>query len=153
MHFSFPKVVFFDIGDTLVQEPIGGGRGLWVHGAKEIVKELCSRNIRLGLISNTGSLTRTELLAILPADFTLSIFNSNLIFLSSEVAVEKPKPSIFLKAIQESGTIPKNCLFCGDSFVETFVAHEVGMLVAKVSKPPNSDITEVIHALDNLLLI
>lgn len=151
MPFSFPKVIFFDIGDTLVQQQSSITRRVWIPEAKNTLNQLHAKNVRLGLISNTPGLTRTQLLNLLPIDFDLSIFEPNLILLSSEVNVEKPKPAIFLKALERSSILPTDCLFCGDELIETIVAQKVGMQTFRVSKPPAGDIGKLIQILDNLL--
>lgn len=52
------EAVFFDIGDTLVEAP-----KKWVPEAKELLEQIGSTNVRLGLISNTSDLSRPASLA------------------------------------------------------------------------------------------
>lgn len=132
---SFVKAVFFDLGDTLIVS----GQG-WVAGAEGVLAELRASNIRLGLISNTGTLTRAQLTPLLPPNFHFALFEAALVILSSEVKVEKPKPEIFRKAIKASGLQPGECLFCGEDFEETLVAQAVGMRAARVQRPASSDV-------------
>ncbi len=125
---SHISVVFFDLGDTLVT----GNRG-WVPGALEALESLSGVGIRLGIISNTGDLTRSALADLLPVDFRFSSFEEELIVLSSEVGIEKPKAQIFGLAIDRAGVSPLEIVFCGEKLSETLAAQMAGMLAARVS--------------------
>ncbi len=94
-------VIFFDIGSTLVQDSQN-----WVPGAKDVLIQLRSSGIRLGLISNTGTLDRTEFIPHLPSDFDLLVFDQDLILLSKEVGIEKPDLRIFLQAVRQAVVSP-----------------------------------------------
>ena len=87
MKISPYEVVFFDLGDTLVD---GKHPTTWVPDARGVLDLLHQKGLRLGLISNTGNLTRLQLVAMLPPDFDLAQFEDHLIIFSSEVGVEKP---------------------------------------------------------------
>ncbi len=139
------KVIFFDLGDTLVIAKNG-----WVPGAKTVISQLRAKGYRLGLISNTGDMTRDQLLAILPQDFDLSIFEENLIILSSEVGVKKPSLDIFSMAIKKANVKPSECLFCTESLLDTLAAEQVGIHVARLQKPPTSDVASIVEELENL---
>src|SRR5262245_19039504 len=106
-HTKIIKAAFFDLGDTLIT-----GDREWVPGAQETLEQLCSKNVLLGIISNTGDLSRAAIENLLPADFDLSLFNQGLLIFSSEVHVTKPNPAIFRLAIQRAGLSPQECLFC-----------------------------------------
>ncbi len=132
------EVVFFDLGNTLVVS----GQG-WLPDAQEAVAELHGLGVRLGIISNTGNLTRAQLLALLPPDFPVNLFEPNLIILSSEVQIEKPKVAIFDLAIQKSAVKPSSCLFCTETLLDTLAAQTAGMHAARFQPPPNSDIGDL----------
>ena len=100
-------VAYFDIGDTLVASD-----GTWMSGARTALERLRGRGIRLGLISNTGELSRQQVLARLPYDFNPEWFNPDLVLFSSEVGIEKPDPRIFQMAIARAGANATECLFC-----------------------------------------
>ena len=136
------QVVFFDLGDTLV---ISSDE--WVPGAQAVLSMLRTRNIRLGVISNTGTLSRPQLLQFLPSDFDMQVFESSLVLLSSEVGVEKPALEIFQLAVERAGERAAQCLFCTENFVDTLVAQQVGMRVARLQKPPASDLQQLIDGL------
>ncbi len=117
------KVLFFDLGDTLV-----GGRRAWQPGAKAALAFLKSKEFRLGIISNTGNLAdRTAILNLLPADFDLTVFEPGLVLFSSEVGVEKPKKEIFAKAVSAAKIPASECLYCSENPVETLAAQLAGM--------------------------
>ena len=128
------EVVFFDLGDTLVRDK------KWLPGAKELLELLLKDKIRLGVISNTGNLSRTDVLSNLPSDFTWNFFENELILLSSETKVEKPAPAIFRLALKMCNSKPIKCLFCTENVVDGLVAQQVGLQFYRVLPPPNSDI-------------
>jgi len=150
------RVIFFDLGDTLVRAKSvspGGVKFDWVQGAKEVLRELRQESLHLGIISNTASLSRKQLLKRLPSDFSFDIFDGDLILLSSEVTIEKPDARIFRLAISKAQHLPDaavnlkidpcNCLFCGESLEECLVAQRVGMVAARVQLHPNPDIGQL----------
>ena len=144
------EVVFFDLGNTLIQEK---AEKAWVPGAHSTLSLLYQRGLRLGVISNTGKLDRSQLLALLPPDFDLDQFESPLIILSSEVGVVKPSPEIFRLAVARTGIEPRKCLFCTEDLLHTLVAQQVGMHVARLQKPPNSDVGELATVLEQLEIL
>ncbi|MEX0676004.1 MAG: HAD hydrolase-like protein [Pirellulales bacterium] len=136
------NVVFFDLGDTLVQSS-----GSWVAGAKSLLADLRAGGLRLGIISNTGQLTRSQIVQLLPADFNLAIFESELVLFSSEVGVEKPGVGIFRTAVERAAIGAGQCLFCTENLVDTLAAQSVGMMAARIHKPPASDLPALVAAL------
>lgn len=124
------QVVFFDIGNTLVLEK------KWLPGAHEALDRLLATKIRVGLISNTGQLSREELSQqYLPEDFLLEQYEQGLVFLSSEVGVEKPARGIFSLAVQHSNVSPWETMFVGEDLTETLVAQSAGMQAARIADP------------------
>jgi leucyl aminopeptidase len=122
--------IFFDLGDTLVK---GSSTSTWLPGAKALLSSLKSKGFRLGILSNTGMLApRSAILGILPADFSLALFEPGLVIFSSEVGVEKPKPAIFNLAVARSGRAADTCLYVSESIVETMVSQNVGMISARI---------------------
>ena len=101
------KFVFFDLGDTLV----GNARN-WMPDALTVIQGLRARGIKLGIVSNTGNMTRAQLLNVLPVNFDFNLFEPQLIILSSEVHIEKPNVAIFNLAVSRTGSFAKYCLFC-----------------------------------------
>ena len=139
---AFIKVAFFDLGKTLV-----GDNKDWIPGAKDTLAKLVEKHIRLGVISNTGDLSRSKILDLLPKDFDLDIFEENLIIFSSEVDVEKPDPKIFQLAIQRANVKASECFFCTEERPHVLAAQKEGMRACTVQKPPGSDIKELVHEL------
>jgi FMN phosphatase YigB (HAD superfamily) len=115
-------VVFFDLGNTLVT-----GQRKWVPGAKDAVETLGSAGVRLGVISNTGQLTRQQVIELLPTDFDMDIFEDELIILSKEVGVEKPAAQIFGIAVDRAEVGPQSIIFCGESLSEVLAAQCIGI--------------------------
>lgn len=130
-------VVFFDLGDTLVNSTRH-----WLPGAKLLLNSLRQKGLRLGIISNTTGLShRADILKLLPVDFDPSAFEAKLILFSSEVGKEKPQNAIFLEAVARAGRPAKECLYCSENIVETLMAQEIGMRSIRVQSPPNNDLS------------
>ena len=157
------RIIFFDLGDTLVQKIAvspSGEKFDWVPGAKELLTRLRQVNLGLGVISNTGTLQRNQLLQRLPQDFSFDIFDADLVLLSSEVELEKPDPRIFRLAVNRAQNNsdpdmtmrvdPRDCLYCGESLEEVLVAQHVGMLSARVQLTPQPDIGRLDDFLKNV---
>ena len=134
------QVVFFDLGDTLVTV----NPKAWVRNAKLLLAKLVQQGFRLGIISNTGNLPdRVAILAILPTDFDLNVFEPGLVLFSSEVGFAKPDPNIFKMAVSQSGVAANRCLYCSENIVETLVAQHVGMMGLRIQPPPGNDLDEL----------
>ena len=121
------KVIFFDIGNTLISKK------QWLSGAREFVAAVKEKKIRVGLISNTGNLTRDRLQTLLPEEFDFAVFEEGLTLLSSEVGVEKPTLAIFSLAVQHSGASPWETMFIGESLTESLAAQRAGMQSARIA--------------------
>ena len=142
---EFIKVVFFDLGNTLVKND-----AQWNPPAKGVLSALKTAGVRLGIISNTAALTRAQLKQLLPSDFDFTVFESNLILLSSETGIEKPKVEVFELAITRSGKAPSECLYCSEDFQETLAAQRAGLLAARIQPPPDSDLGGIVDLLHKL---
>ena len=142
------RVIFFDLGDTLVSSERS-----WLPGAKNMLMQLQAIGIRLGLISNTDTLDRNQVLARLPQDFDLGIFESELVLFSSEVHVEKPALGIFYLALRRAGVPSAQCLFCTETLLDTLAAQQAGMHTARLQTLPVSDISELFRTLEKLTTV
>lgn len=136
------RAVFFDLGDTLVTKP-----RQWIPGAQGALSSLRFKKLRLGVISNTGESSRDALLGELPVDFSFVLFDPKLILLSSEVGIKKPNVKIFELAVERSELPSSQCLFCTENLLDSLVAQRAGMRVARVQKPPQSDMEKLIDTL------
>src|SRR5262249_25652214 len=133
------RAVFFDLGETLVT----AGRQ-WTTGAKALLESLSQKGYRPGIISNTSGLaSRAEILALLPADFSVAAFERCLVLFSSEVGIEKPDPQIFQLALERAGLPAGDCVFCGENLNETLAAQQVGLVAFRVHPPPQSDVARL----------
>jgi putative hydrolase of the HAD superfamily len=137
------RAAFFDLGDTLV---VAADRS-WVPGAREALAALRARGLQLGVISNTGDLSRAQLAPLLPADFDWAAFDPALVILSAEVGVEKPSPAIFQRAVAAAAAPAAACLFCTEDLTDTLAAQRAGMRGARVQPPPHSDVDGLVAAL------
>lgn len=129
------KIIFFDLGETLIMK-----NRQWVPGAQTTLITLREKGLRLGIISNTGNLSRAQLIDVLPADFEFQMFDKNLIILSFEVGIEKPSAEIFQLAVKKAKVKAKQCLYCSENSAETLAAEKAGLKVINILPPPNSNI-------------
>jgi FMN phosphatase YigB (HAD superfamily) len=136
------KVAFFDLGDTLVT-----ASREWVTGAQAGLAILRARGVRLGIISNTDALSRMQVLQALPPNFDLDTFEPDLVLFSSEVGVEKPAVELFQLAVARAGEQAAQCLFCTENLLDTLAAQQAGMRVARLQKPPASDLPGLIDGM------
>jgi len=137
-------VVFFDLGDTLVRN----GRA-WVPGAKELIAELRSKDVALGVISNTGDLSRDELLELLPEDFSFDVFQPHLVLLSSEIGYEKPDVRVFLEATRRAGGEARTCLFCTENLTHTLAAQQASMYTVRIGML-DPDLQDIVPSLTSI---
>lgn len=128
------KVVFFDLGDTLVIAR--DGRREWMPGAKAVLGRLRDKKTRVGILSNTNGYNRKRLLDILPEDFSYEMFEEGLIVLSFDVGVEKPEPGIYGEAIKQAGVPAGETIYVGEKPEETSAAEAAGMRSFTVQELP-----------------
>ena len=140
------KTIFFDLGLTLV----GEDSTRWNEGAQTLLAQLRAANVRLGVISNTGDLTRPQLTDRLPDTFDWTVFEPSLILLSSEIGIRKPDIRIFQLAVERSGVEARQCLFCSDDLLETLAAQRVGMNAARLIPPPATELVTFLERLEQL---
>ena len=148
------RVVFFDIGETLVRRNAAGKQVL-VSGVLEVIEHIREKGVLTGIISNTGEYTRQELSALLPAEFRFDFFEPELVLLSSELGaeIEKPGATIFAIAYERASRLtsslsPANCLFCGESPIEILGAQIAGFTGARVLADEKG--TELAHLMNEL---
>ncbi|MEA2461118.1 MAG: putative hydrolase of the superfamily [Actinomycetota bacterium] len=97
-----------------------------VDGSREILETLRGRNIRLGLVCDTGFSTGRVVRQLL-TDAGLIDYLEVLCF-SDEVGVPKPGNEIFAKALAELGARPPEAIHVGDlKRTDIAGAHDVGM--------------------------
>jgi FMN phosphatase YigB (HAD superfamily) len=141
------RVIFFDLGGTLVQPGAG-----WLPGAKESLAALRAAGFQLGVISNTpaGITTRQQLNHLLPSDFTWDLFDSPLALLSFEVGVSKPELEIFRRAVSNAGVPAAECLYCSEDLFETLAAQKAGLHSFRLQPPPTSEMQTLPQTLQRL---
>ena len=91
-----PKAVFFDLGNTLVQNG-PGGLSVAMPGAQETLDRLDALGVQLGVITNVpAGFTRPMLDALLADPSFLDAFD--VVLMSSQAPAPKPSPLIFQHA-------------------------------------------------------
>ena len=122
-------VVYFDLGNTLVKRvPDATRPKAWIPGSREALTQLRASGVRLGILSNTGNFSWEQVQAdVLPEDFDVSLFDEDLIVVSSVVGAQKPDPAIFTYAIAQSGRPAGEILFITESVDHVIAAQATGM--------------------------
>lgn len=153
------EAVFFDLGDTLVENP---GTGIFVvrPGAREMVADLQERGVRLGIITNVpGGWDLDDLRALLAEPEFLDEFE--VVILSSQAPAPKPNPLIYTFA-HGSLAAPRppitSTAFVGETLSEignhattpTQGARAVGMVGIHLSDLPPSPFTDYTIPTDSL---
>ena len=128
------KVVYFDIGDTL-GVPRSSAAGLpialdvfpYIPG---LLAELRRIGLRLGVISNTGSIPGSAMREMLSNASLAGQFEEALLLFSADLGLTKDTPEIFLRAAAIAAAAPAECLYVGEDALERKTATTAGMAVA-----------------------
>ena len=151
------EAVFFDLGDTLVED--SGGLFVLRPGAAQVVQELQDFGVPLGIITNVpAGWTRDDLEAILADPSFLDEFD--VLVLSSQAPAPKPDPAIYTFAhglLPLPVAIPRTA-FVGETLGEiadlevdpTEGARAVGMVGIHLSDAPPSPLADFTVPTDDL---
>ena len=129
------SAIFFDLGDTLGVPVLSIDRRLECFEpfqfAQPVLKELREKNLRLGVISNTGEEPGTRLNEVLGQCALLDYFERTLLIYSKDVGLNKDSPKIFQHAAKAAGLkgMPEQCLFVGEDATERGHALTAGWCV------------------------
>jgi len=120
-------VIFFDIGDTLATPRITGDRLEFIvlPGVLAALEALRKRSLRMGIISNRGTIEADTVNAALEAAGLLVFFDPNLI-----VFAKKDSPAPFIDAAAKAGVPPGDCIFVGENNQERVHALNAGFMKA-----------------------
>lgn len=153
------EAVFFDLGNTLIEDNGSGTFELRV-GAAQTVSDLQDAGIRLGIITNVpGNWDIDDLRAIMAEPEFLDEFE--VVILSSEAPASKPNPAIYIFA-HEALAAPRppitSAAFVGETLSEianaevdpTLGARSVGMIGIHLSDAPPSPLTDYTIPTDDL---
>ncbi len=156
------EAVFFDLGNTLVENP-GNGIHILRPGAAETISTLQGMGVRLGIITNVPSgWDMDDLRAVLAEPEFLDEFE--VVVLSSEAPASKPNPAIYTFAHESLGA-PRPPItataFVGETLSEiansvdnpTLGARSVGMIGIHLSDLPPSPLTDFTIPSDGLLQV
>ncbi len=155
------RAVFFDLGDTLVED-VGGGMFGLRDGAADTVAMLQDLAIELGIITNVpAGWTREDLEAILVEPEFLDEFS--VLVLSSQAPAPKPDPAIYTFAHSLLATpVPiTETAFVGETLGEiaddadnpTLGCRAVGMIGIHLSDLPPSPLADYTIPTDDLLQV
>ena len=131
------EVVFFDLGGTL-GSPVFSPAPIHLAGFQvfpfvpSLLQQLKERGLEMGLISNTGEDTGTQVDQILQTAGILHFFEPPLRIYSRDVGLTKEDPEIFRLATTRAGFSgsPRSCLFVGEDAGERHIAMEAGLRVS-----------------------
>ncbi len=152
------QAVFFDLGDTLVED-VGGGMFGLRPGAADTVSQLQAMAVELGIITNVpAGWTREDLEAILVEPEFLDEFS--VLVLSSQAPAPKPDPAIYNFAHSQLATpVPiTETAFVGENLGEiansvdnpTEGCRATGMIGIHLSDQPPSPLTDFTIPTDDL---
>ncbi len=115
------KWLFFDAPDRqkvldnadqlVIMASYAKGARIMYPETTPLIKELKKRGYRLGLISNTVSLSMVPR-ELMEADIAGDL---ELVVMSSEERLRKPDPAIFLLACKRAGVSPEHSIYIGDA--------------------------------------
>ena len=111
-------------------------------GVKEFLDELKKRDIRIG-IATSNDRDMTEM--VLEARGILSEFDA--ICTSDEVKIGKPAPDVYLKAAEDIGVDPKDCLIFEDVPAGLMAGKSAGMKTCAIADKFSEDQIEKKRAL------
>jgi bacterial leucyl aminopeptidase len=131
-----PDVVFFDIGGTLATPRLTpppyrlAALDVYPH-VWDILKNLREREVRMGLISNTGDDSGEHVRSVLKTCGLTDFFETDLMVFSFDVGMQKDSPQIFIFAAKRAGHAdqPGSCVFVGEDRSERAYALGAGLSV------------------------
>lgn len=155
MAVSDKPAVYFDIGDTMgaaqVTPPPPRLASLLVFPhVVPVLQALRSRQVRLGIISNTGRETADDMKRVLQVAGLFDFFDADRLIYSSVVGLQKDSPQVFKLAIDRAGMTgtPDQCVFVGEDSQERAFAMQAGMRVC-----PHPLLVESVLAGDQLYYV
>jgi FMN phosphatase YigB (HAD superfamily) len=131
---ALSKVIFFDLGDTLVTPRLDAGGSIAALVPFPFVSEILAKmktEARLGVISNTpAGATVASISALLSDAGILAHFDPALLIFSSVEGIDKTHKALFTQAAARAATPVQRCIFVGESDAERGVARSAGMNTA-----------------------
>lgn len=123
------KAVLFDAGNTLFlqqfsSEPIESTKVQLLPGVVEALN-LLEGKVKLGVVSNTTTMTSLELSAHLLTAEILSPMSY--VLATADIGIHKPDPRPLLKALEEMDVLPQEALYVGDNDIDRIAALAAGM--------------------------
>ena len=150
-------IIFFDIGETLATARLDANGQLIgftvLPGVQAALDGLRERSLRMGIISNRGTIPGKTVIRALDASGLLGFFDPRLI-----IFARKDSPAPFADAAATAGVAPAECFFVGENKEERSHALSAGfarviphpshvlsvldgedLLFASISRPGESD--------------
>jgi nicotinate-nucleotide--dimethylbenzimidazole phosphoribosyltransferase len=121
--------VIFDVGNTLVRQsnpgtPVGDLRPELLTGVAETIAAL-HRKVKLGIVSNTTSMTSADLKHHLAAVGIGEAFD--FVLATADLGVHKPDPQPLKVALGALGVTAEVTLYVGDNEIDRIAAERAGM--------------------------
>ena len=133
-------VIFFDIGDTLAVAHFGPDNSLerfevfpfvlQILGKLKSTPHSGGQSLRLGVISNSGTISRQTLLSALSQSGLTPFFEPGLLLFSSVEGLDKSQPEFFRLAATRASSPPQRCIYVGENEKERAVAATAGFVVS-----------------------
>lgn len=121
--------LIFDVGNTLVRQsspgtPLSDLKAEALAGVHELISALSGKT-KLGIVSNTTSMTSAQLKVLLqPLGLTEGF---GCVIATADRGIHKPDPRPLLEAAQQLGVAPSSCLYVGDVANDQIAARAAGM--------------------------
>lgn len=137
-----------------VFKSLGAFRGASMEGADDIIKEMHSKNIILGVLSSSPREILQDRIAkdLLNSGF----FNKNIIISRDDVKRHKPDKEAFytiLSYLKSKNITPRQVVYCGDHLSDFLAARNSGINFIAVTTGINNEKDFVANGLDERMII
>lgn len=137
-----------------VFKSLGPFRGVSMEGADDVIKEMHSKNIILGVLSSSPK----EILKdrIVKDLSTSGLFDRNIIISRDDVKKHKPDREAFsaiLIYLKSKNISPDQVVYCGDHLADFLAARNSGISFIAVTTGINSEKDFVVNGLDERMII
>jgi FMN phosphatase YigB (HAD superfamily) len=118
---------------ALIEDPEPSRRLTPVDGVEEAIRRLRARGLRLGVVCDSGMMVGRVLRGQLERTGLAAHFEPSALAFSDEVGVTKPRPEMFLRALDALGVQPSEAAHIGDlRFTDMAGAKALGMRAVRM---------------------
>ncbi len=92
-----------------------------IANAEKLVKELFTRNYKLGVVTNGSEITSKKMIK------QLGLLNYFEYIFGTNGEKPKPEPDLFLKALKRFDVLANECVYIGDSYTDLLASDKAGI--------------------------